>query len=327
MGSDPQGAITRGCSSRERGQDELNVLSGRSALAARPGARGRARGPRGARAGEARLRARPDRGTPAPPRRPRPGEAARAGTGALLAARRLRGAARRCGAPHPRDRSHHHRAKGSTRGRRHRPGPRRGARQSPRPAALHPAPCGVRWSDERQVATAQRLGQEAGERRVVYLATRLDRVPAGTGSRPWRTPSMPRSICSPRTCANASPWNGSPPSSSPEDGSSWWPRCRRRKDLEPASSRPLRGSCLSSACVQRRPRTPAARTPSSSPASSSPTSAGPASSRSASRGCPSAGATARAGRRTRSFAPATTAWACPIPASWSPCGNRRGSSS
>jgi conjugal transfer pilus assembly protein TraW len=30
-------------------------------------------------------------------------------------------------------------------------------------------------SDERQVATAQRLGREAGELRVVYLASRLDR--------------------------------------------------------------------------------------------------------------------------------------------------------
>ena len=39
-------------------------------------------------------------------------------------------------------------------------------------------------SDERQVATAKRLGREAGERRVVYLATRLDRAAgwAGLGS-------------------------------------------------------------------------------------------------------------------------------------------------
>jgi conjugal transfer pilus assembly protein TraW len=36
-------------------------------------------------------------------------------------------------------------------------------------------------TDERQVATARRLGREAGERRVLYLATRLERRPGWEG--------------------------------------------------------------------------------------------------------------------------------------------------
>ena len=96
------------------------------AMAPRPGACRCARGPRGARTGACRERARPDRRAQTAPRRAGPREASGAGARALLEAGPLRDLAGCRPRPHPDDRSHHHGIRRSAAPGRHPPGARRG---------------------------------------------------------------------------------------------------------------------------------------------------------------------------------------------------------